>query len=372
MGPVSPFVLPPPPLCRKIRQSATRIKPLPLRCSVSSFPGPAVTPEPIFDALNAFQLTAAMKTAIEIDLFTGIAEGKTTPAALAVHCQAAERGVRILCDYLTVQGFLTKTDGHYGLTPTAATFLDRRSPAFIGSISRFLASAETLDIFKDLTPVVRNGGAVFQPGGTMAPEDPMWVEFARSMAPLFVVPSDKLAVLVGADEGKKWKVLDIAAGHGLYGLAIARHNPNAEIFPVDWAAVLEVARENAEKFGVADRFHPIPGSAFDVDFGEGYDVVLVTNFAHHFDPLTIEKLARKVHAALRPGGTAVLLEFIPNEDRISPPAPAKFSMIMLGNTPSGDAYTFSEYQRMLGNAGFHSLELHPLPPTFFRVILARK
>jgi SAM-dependent methyltransferase len=339
---------------------------------VSSFPGPAVTPEPIFDALNAFLLTAAMKSAIEIDLFTGIAEGKVTPAALAQHCQAAERGVRILCDYLTVQGFLTKNEGRYGLSPTAATFLDRHSPAYLGTISRFLSSDDTLDRFKDFTSVVRNGGALFHPDGVVAPEDPMWVEFARSMAPLFVVAADKLAGLVGADEGKKWKVLDIAAGHGLYGLAIARHNPNAEVFAVDWAAVLEVARENAQKFGVDGRFHPLPGSAFDVEFGEGYDVVLVTNFAHHFDPATIEKLARKVHAALRPGGTAVLLEFVPNEDRVSPPAPAKFSMIMLGNTPAGDAYPFSEYQRMLGNAGFHSLELHPLPPTFFSIILARK
>jgi 2-polyprenyl-3-methyl-5-hydroxy-6-metoxy-1,4-benzoquinol methylase len=339
---------------------------------VSHVPGPAVSPEPIFDALNAFQLTASLKAAIEIDLFTGIGEGKTTPAALAVHCQAAERGVRILCDYLTVQGFLTKTDGNYGLTPTSAMFLDRRSPAYIGTVSRFLASDDTFERYKNFTAVVRNGGALFQPDGVVAPENPEWVEFARSMAPLFVVPSDKLAVMLGADEGKKWKVLDIAAGHGLYGLAIARHNPNAEIFSVDWGSVLEVARENAEKFGVANRFHPLPGSAFDVEFGEGYDVVLVTNFAHHFDPPTIEKLARKVHAALRPGGVAVLVEFVPNEDRISPPAPAKFSMIMLGNTPSGDAYTFSEYQRMLGNAGFHSLEHRPMPPTFFSVIMARK
>jgi 2-polyprenyl-3-methyl-5-hydroxy-6-metoxy-1,4-benzoquinol methylase len=339
---------------------------------VSSFPGPPVSPEPIFDALNAFQITAAMKAAIEIDLFTGIAEGKTTLAALGAHCKAAERGVRILCDYLTIQGFLTKNDGSYGLTPTAAMFLDRHSPAYIGTISRFLASDDTLDRFKDFTAVVRNGGAVFQPDGVVAAENPAWVEFARSMAPLFVVPSDKLAVMLGADEGKKWKVLDIAAGHGLYGLAVARHNPNAEVFAVDWAAVLEVARENAEKFGVDGRFHPLPGSAFDVEIGEGYNVALVTNFLHHFDPPTIEKLARKVHAALEPGGTAVLLEFVPNEDRVSPPVPAKFSMIMLGNTPSGDAYSFSQYQRMLSAAGFHSIELRALPPTFFSVILARK
>ena len=89
---------------------------------------------------------------------------------------------------------------------------------------------------------------------------------------------------------------------------------------LDWANVLEVAKENAAKAGVADRYSTIAGSAFEVDFGSGYDIVLIPNFLHHFDPATNEKLLRKVHAALAPGGIAVTPEFIPNEDRISPAA----------------------------------------------------
>ncbi len=72
----------------------------------------------------------------------------------------------------------------------------------------------------------------------------------------------------------------------------------------------------------------------------GYDVILLTNFLHHFDVPTNEKLLRKVYAALAPGGHAVALEFVPNDDRISPPMSAKFSLVMLANTVSGDAYTF--------------------------------
>src|SRR6185369_2508977 len=94
------------------------------------------------------------------------------------------------------------------------------------------------------------------------------------------------------------------------------------------------------------RFETIPGSAFTADFGSGYDLVLLTNFLHHFDVPTNEALLRKVHAALKPGGRAVTLEFVPNEDRVSPPVAAEFSLMMLGNTPAGDAYTFSELDRM--------------------------
>jgi 2-polyprenyl-3-methyl-5-hydroxy-6-metoxy-1,4-benzoquinol methylase len=334
--------------------------------------GALPSPERIFEALTAFQLTAALKAAIELDLFTGIAQGNDTVKALAEHCHAAERGVRILCDYLVISGFLAKTEDRYALSPISAMYLDRRSPAYLGSIARFLAADASVDTFKEFTASVRNGGATFQPEGTLAPEDPIWVEFARSMAPLMALPAQEIARRIGEFPGKKVKVLDIAAGHGLFGVTIAGRIPTAEIHAVDWPNVLEVARENARSAGVLDRYRSIPGSAFDVNFGSGYDFVLLTNFLHHFDPPTIERLLKKVHAALAAGGSAIALEFVPNEDRISPPIPAKFSLIMLGSTPSGDAYTLTEYRRMFSNAGFSSCELHPIPPSFHSLLIARK
>jgi SAM-dependent methyltransferase len=123
---------------------------------------------------------------------------------------------------------------------------------------------------------------------------------------------------------------------------------------------LAVAQENAEAAGVAGRFHKLPGSAFDVDFGSGYDVVLLTNFLHHFDVPTCESLLRKVHRALNPGGRVVTLEFVPNEDRVTPPLSASFSLQMLAGTPSGDAYTFSELDGMFRRAGFSRSEIHSL------------
>jgi hypothetical protein len=99
---------------------------------------------------------------------------------------------------------------------------------------------------------------------------------------------------------------------------------------------------------------------------------MLTNFLHHFDPPTCEGLLRKVHAALKPGGRALTLEFVPNEDRISPPIPAAFSMMMLGSTPSGDAYTFAELERMFKNAGFAKSALRPLEATPQTLIISDK
>ena len=181
-----------------------------------------------------------------------------------------------------------------------------------------------------------------------------------------------MAKLVDTAANQKLKILDIAAGHGLFGIAFAANNQQAEIVALDWPKVLEVAKENAQKAGVADRYSTIEGSAFDVEFGSGYDLILLTNFLHHFDPPTCEALLRKVHDALADGGRAVTLEFVPNEDRISPPDAAAFSVMMLGSTPSGDAYTFSELEQMFQNAGFSRSENHDLPPSIQQVVISSK
>ena len=340
----------------------------------SSSSASASPPSPLlfFRTITAFQQTAAIKTAIELDLFSAVAQGKQTAAELARHTAAPERGVRILCDYLVVLGFMIKQGGRYALTADSATFLDRHSPAYAGGVIQFMLSPQITGGFDDLTGAVRGDGAFMKQQGTVAPEHPVWVRFAKAMAPMMALPAQLLAALVNGDSSRKIKVLDIAAGHGLFGIALAKKNPNAQIVALDWPQVLEVAEQNAWAAGLDERFSTLPGSAFDVDFGKGYDVVLLTNFLHHFNAAGCETLLKKVHAALADGGKAVALEFIPDENRTSPVDAAVFALTMLATTPAGDAYTFSEYERMFHNAGFGKCQLHPLPPTMQRVVIATK
>ncbi len=251
-------------------------------------------------------------------------------------------------------GFLNKDGNSYSLTQDSAIFLDKRSPAYLGGTIEFMSTDKLTDNFKNFAEAVRKGGSTDEEGGTVAPDNPIWVKFARGMAPMIAMPAQIMAKLVDPDGNSKLKVLDIAAGHGLFGIAFAKNNPQAEIVALDWPKVLEVAQENATAAGVSDRYSTIPGSAFDVDFGSGYDLVLLTNFLHHFDPPTCETLLRRVHAALGEGGRAVTLEFVPNEDRISPPEAAAFSVMMLGSTPSGDAYTFSELEEDVCECGLQT------------------
>ncbi len=339
---------------------------------MSTQPTQQLTPQLFFQTVNAYQRTEALKAAIELEVFTAIGEKHATATEIAQRCNAAERGARILCDFLCIMGFLTKQHQNYSLTPESAMFLDQRSPAYMGTMIEFMLSPMIRDGFSNLTETVRKGGTIVPDGGTTAPENPVWVKFAHAMAPMMALPAQSLAKLVDPDANREIKVLDIAAGHGLYGLAFATQNPQAEIVALDWASVLAVAKENAQTMAVADRFKTIEGSAFDVDYGSGYDLVLLTNFLHHFDPQTCEMLLRKVHAALADGGRAVTVEFVPNDDRISPPDAAGFSLQMLGGTPSGDAYTFAELEQMAEKAGFKRSEIQALPMSIENVVISYK
>ncbi|HEY4003125.1 MAG TPA: class I SAM-dependent methyltransferase [Candidatus Xenobia bacterium] len=325
----------------------------------------------VFDTFFGHQKTAALKAAIELDLFTAIAEGYDTAPRLAERCRAAERGVRILADGMTVIGLLTKKDQTYQLTQESAMLLDARSPAYMGKAADFLVSPDLMRAYDHMTEAVRRGGTTLNDGGTIAPEHPAWIAFATSMRAFAALPAQAAARHLSPLPGGA-RVLDIAASHGEYGMSILRSNPQARVVAVDWANVLKLTRQFVAEAGLADRWEALPGSAFDVDLGTGYDAALVPNFVHHFEPERIVAFYRRLHAALNPGGRVALLEFVPNEDRVSPPIPASFSMTMLATTAQGDAYTEKQHQAMLAEAGFNRVEVHPIPPTPQTLILASR
>jgi len=330
------------------------------------------SPQLFFDTINAFQKTGALKAAIELGLFTAMSGQPATAAEVAARCECPERGIRILCDYLAILGFLRKDGSRYTLTPDSATFLDRNSPAYLGRSVDFFLAPGIADSFGDLARTIRRGRLHTSDHGTTAPDHPVWLEFARAMGPMMLPIAQRVADLAPLDAARSSRILDISASHGTYGIALARKNPRAHLVALDWEAVLAVTEENARAAGLADRFSKIAGDAFTADLGTDYDLVLVPNFLHHFNPADCTRFLRRVHAALRPGGRVAIIEFVPNEDRVTPPAAAGFAFVMLGTTPEGDAYTFAEYRAMLADSQFRDASLHALPPSAESLILATK
>jgi 2-polyprenyl-3-methyl-5-hydroxy-6-metoxy-1,4-benzoquinol methylase len=328
-----------------------------------------LNPGLVFEMVQAHERSAALKAAIELDIFRAVGQGPGDVASIARHASASERGIRILCDFLVINEVLAKDGDRYVHTPTSAAFLDPASPACMASVAHFLGNPQIHAVYDNLADVVRAGRTPLAGQGTVEPENPVWVSFAENMAPMMGPMAGPLGAAVLEGHKGPMRVLDIAAGHGLFGIEIARQHAEAHVTGLDWAPVLQVALKNARKAGVHDRYEMLPGSAFDVDFGGPYDVVLLTNFLHHFDKPTCVGLMKKVHASLKPGGKAATLEFVPNEDRISPPGAAAFSMTMLTTTAAGDAYTLSELTAMYSEGGFKNISGHPIPMSPHTIVM---
>jgi ubiquinone/menaquinone biosynthesis C-methylase UbiE len=317
---------------------------------------------PAYDAMMAYQKTAAVTAAVKLDVFTLIGSGASTCDALSEKTGASRRGLRILCDFLTVIGLLRKEGSAYALTPASGRYLDRASPAAMGGTIDFLAAPEMLRlVLGDPVSYVRQGGSSGL--ANLAPDNAIWVRFAKAMTPLASLTAKRTASFAATLAGPPRQVLDVAAGHGLYGIEIARKFPDAVVTAIDWAGVLDLARANAEAAGVGGRYRTIAGSAFDVDWGSGYDLVLLANFLHHFSREDCVRILRKVRSGLSPNGKVLAIDFVPGADRVSPPMPAAFAFWMLATTPSGDAYTAGDLDEIAREAGFGGATARPLKPT---------
>jgi hypothetical protein len=317
---------------------------------------------PVYKTALAYQTTAALVAAVKLDIFSLVGAGSNTIDLLSSVTGASVRGLRILCDYLTVIDLLNKKDSIYDLTPQAKRYLDSSSSAAVSSSIDFFAAPEMISLLlNDPVSYVRQGGAVGL--GNLSPDDPIWVRFAKAVVPFAAPAAKRVAVYVSALKERPRTILDIAAGHGLYGIEVARVCEDATVTAVDWDSVLSVARANAAKVGLDHRYITIPGSAFDVEWGRGFDLILVPNFLHHFSRDECITLLRKTRDSLSPKGQALIVEFVPNEDRVSPPLQAMFAFWMLASTPSGDAYTFNDLESMAFDAGFARITARALLPT---------
>jgi hypothetical protein len=234
-----------------------------------------ISPDRFIDNVFAYQRTAAVKAAIELDLFSAIGAGADSVETLAAKVNASPRGVRILSDYLTVQELLIKDGQRYRLTPSSSVFLDKRSPACMASVVDFLTH-ELMQLFlEDPAAYVRNGGSIglanlapdHRSGWGCASHGP--VHGARRAG----IATNRAMAL--AAQGPR-----CGGRPGVFGSR--RQSGAGRGYRARLATGLEVALRNARASSVCRTRYIPAGSAFDVEWGTGYDLVLIPNL-HHFD-----------------------------------------------------------------------------------------
>ena len=323
------------------------------------------------DLMFAFIKSGVLKTALDLDLFGPIARGQRDAAAIAAAAGADARAVGIVLDALTAMGVVAKDAGGYRLEPLAEMLLVRESPAYMGAFSRITLSPELWNGVGQLTAIARSG----KPPQAMVdvPEHPFWETFSDASASVSAIGAQAVAEQLGLDADAPAEILDVAVGSGVYGFTALQRLPGARLTSLDWENVLRHARPIAERYGVADRVTWLPGSAFDTPLPAArFDAVICSHFFHHFDAAQNLDLARRLFAAVKPGGRLLIHDFVPDDARAAHEPALLFAVVMLATTERGNVYTLAEYREWLEAAGFRDVTFHPLTMGASAVVVGRR
>jgi ubiquinone/menaquinone biosynthesis C-methylase UbiE len=318
-------------------------------------------PTQIFQLLQGIQATAMLKAAIDLGVFAALAKqpGTADDVAASIGCPARSTG--ILLDGLAVVGLLTRgADGvaRYELAPVSRAFLVPGTPTYLGDASNIFASPLMLQGYVSLADAVRAGGTIMDQHAE-TPSHAFWETFARSSAALAMPAAHLLADVLGpvAREKRGLRVLDVAAGSGIYGATLERRL-SAEVTFLDWPNVLQETRVWADRLGVdPSKVRYLPGSAFDADLSGPYDIVVASHFFHHFDPATCQSLTHRLAGVLAPGGRLCVHDFVTGP-ALDNPAATLFSLTMLIWTRAGKAYSEADYTGWMREAGLQQPEKH--------------
>ncbi len=314
-------------------------------------PGPKVTPERLYQFAWGFGAPLIIEAAVRNGFFDALAQGPLTLNELAAKTGSAARGVRAAMDALVGLNLAARdSEGRYVLTEESNAFLVSSKPGYLGGFFRHM-SQDLIPAWLSISDCVRSGEPVQQVDGQKRGAE-FFRDFVEGIFPMSYPAASTLAKALAFPQTAKLKLLDIAAGSGVWGIAFAQTYPKAQIWAVDWEVVVPVTRRVAERQGVAERFEFIPGDILEASFGDDFDVATLGHIIHSEGEARSRELLGRVFDALKPGGTIAIAEFLVNDDHTGPPIPLIFSVNMLVNTKTGRSFSFAEIASWLRKTGF--------------------
>jgi len=311
-----------------------------------------LTPERLMQLGFAYAPPLVIGAAVSNKIFDTLESGPKTVAQVSTQTGASGRGLRILMNAL-VGLELLKKDRHekYSLTPESAAFLVSNKP---GTLAGFFSTnrVRLMQNWMKLDEIVRTG----QPAMAVNEETEgteFFTQLVENIIPMSYGGAQKLGDHLKLAKGKgEARVLDLAAGSGIWGIALAQKSPHVRVTAVDWAGMIPTTKRITEKFGVGDRFKFIEGDLLEADFGNGYDVATLGHILHSEGEERSRQLLKKTSRALKSGGTIAIAEWLVNDRRTEPMHTLMFAVQMLVNTEKGDTFSFNEIKSWLEEASF--------------------
>jgi len=319
-----------------------------------------VTPERIMQFSWGYVPTFLLETAIHHRVFDVLDAGPKTVKETAAATGASERGLRIIMNGLVGLNFLAKDGQRYTLTPESETFLVSTKPSFQGGVLKH-ASSQLIPHWLHLNEVVATGKPAMSGNQEGAGSD-FFQQFVVDIFPTSYPAAQVLAKELALSKSTTpVRVLDLAAGSGVWGIALAQSSDKVTVTAVDWIDVLPATKKTVARFGLSDRFTFVAGDLDAADFGKDQNVATLGHILHSEGEARSRSLLHKVFAALAPGGTIAIAEFLVNEDRTGPVGSLFFAANMLVNTDEGDTFSFGEISLWLTEAGFTDARLLEAP-----------
>jgi ubiquinone/menaquinone biosynthesis C-methylase UbiE len=310
-----------------------------------------VTPQQIITDLWAARAAQALVAGVELEVFTHVDSGKRTAKEIARAAKSNARATEHLLDALTGLGYLNKKNGNYGLEPVAEQFLVKGKPTYMGAFA--YETKLTWNGWAQLTEVIKTGRPI-EALDTDAGGRDFFPKLVEAIFPMSYNGARAAVAALPEKSRKRIKnILDVAAGSAAWSLPFAEAIPDARVTVVDYPEVTPVARQFADRFGVADRYDYVEGNLREIDFGrDKYDLVILGHIIHSEGEKWGRKLIKKSYRALKDDGLLLIAEMVPNDARSGPPLPLLFGLNMIVHTEMGDVFTMREYREWLKEAGF--------------------
>jgi ubiquinone/menaquinone biosynthesis C-methylase UbiE len=311
-----------------------------------------VTPQRIMQFAWGYAAPLILETAIRYKVFDLLATGARSADDIAKESGTSPRGMRMILNALSAFQFVAKDQqGMYRLTPESEAFLVSTKPSFQGALFTHL-SGDFVPKWLNLTEIVKTG----KPAAEVNDQSQgakFFEQLVVDIFPMSYPAAQALAQHLKVESSTKpVKVLDIASGSGVWGIALAQKSKHVQVSAVDWPGVIPVTKRITQKHGVGGQFNFIEGDINEVNLGSGYNIATLGHILHSEGEARSKALLKRVFDALAPGGVISIAEFLANDDRSGPPTAMIFAINMLVNTDQGDTFTFPEISKWLEAVGF--------------------
>lgn len=296
---------------------------------------------------GSYWACCALQAAVQLDLFTALAEGPLNEEKLAAGLGCDRRALGMLATALVALGFLERRGGAVAASPGALAFLARTSPEYVGFIIRH--HAHIMPGWVNLAEAVRSGRPVLGKSSVHTDEEEVREAFLMGM---FNVARGQAATVARAlDLAGRSRLIDVGGGPGAYAVQFCLSQPGLRALVFDLPTSEPFAREVAARYGLADRVDFMGGDFLRDELPKGQDAAWLSQVLHGESPENAARLVKNAAASLNPGGLLAVQEFALENDRSGPAHSALFSLNMLVGTKGGQAYTLDEIRAMLAGAG---------------------